>query len=302
MSFIDKALEKAKKLQQPQEPQPARPTPVQEAAPASKLICPVMPGDEICYTITRTVAVKPDVLRRQRIITSQEGDQVTEGYKLLRTQVLQRTRPDGRNTLMVTGPLPGEGKTLTAINLAISISQEVDTTVLLVDADLRRPSVHQYFGLPPGPGLADYFLHGTPLSELLVHPEGYPKFVILPGGKSRAEAAELIGSPVMAGLVQELKHFYTNRYVIFDLPPLLSFADPMAFAPLMDGIILVVEMGRTPRESIQQSLELLKGMPLLGCVLNKVDAKTQNYYYYYNHYYRNNDKPSKSGWLKGWLK
>ena len=201
---------------------------------------------------------------------------------------------------MVTGPLPGEGKTLTAINLAVSISQEVDTTVLLVDVDLRRPTLHHYFGIPQSPGLVDYFLNGATLSDLLVHPEGLGKLVILPGGKARIEAAELISSPMMADLVQELKHFYTNRYVIFDLPPVLSYADSMAFSPLMDGIILVVEMAKTPRESIQQCLEMLKGLPLLGFVLNKIRPESYGYYYA-NYYHRNNDRPSKPGWLKSWL-
>jgi capsular exopolysaccharide synthesis family protein len=184
---------------------------------------------------------------------------------------------------MITGPLPGEGKTLTAINLAISISQEVDTSVLLVDADLRQPSIHRVFGLPPGPGLGDYLMgEKVDLRELLIHPAGFPKFVILPGGKARAQATELVGSPMMSALVQDLKEKYANRYVIFDLPPLLAFADSMALAPAMDGIILVVEEGRTPRESIQRCMTLLKGSRLLGCVLNKVNPQRQDSSYYYH--------------------
>lgn len=291
MSFIDKALEKAKDRQRQESPETgtnqAQPQRLEKElrpprAPLGHTI-PVIPEDDYSYTITRTVPVNSETLRRQRIITGLESDFVKEEYKLLRTQILQRTKPEQRNTLMVTGPMPGEGKTLTAINLAISISHEVDTSVLLVDADLRQPVIHQYFGLPPGPGLGDYLAGDkVDLRELLVHPEGFPKFVILPGGKPRAGAAELVGSPMMAAVVQDLKEKYANRYVIFDLPPLLAFADSMALAPSMDGIILVVEMGRTPREQVRQCLTMLKDTRLLGCVLNKIapESQSQSYYSY----------------------
>jgi len=258
---------------------------------------------EIQYTFSRTVPVNAERLRSQRVITGDTDELVGETYKLLRTQVVQRTRAENKNVLMLTGPRPGEGKTLTAINLAISLSQDVDKTVLLVDADLRRPSVHEYLGLPRGPGLVDYLAGKRTIPEVLVHPEGFAKFVLLPGGRPVTEAAELISSPRMVELVEELKHFYPDRYVIFDLPPILAFADALAFAPLMDGIILVVEMGKTPREDIQRCLELLKDFPVLGTVLNKVDAKEQgDYYYYYPDSPRNNKRPVKNNSWWGRLK
>ncbi|MEJ2071651.1 MAG: CpsD/CapB family tyrosine-protein kinase, partial [Syntrophobacterales bacterium] len=184
------------------------------------------------------------------------------------------------------------------------LAQEVDKTVLLVDSDLRRPTVHEYFGLPRGPGLVDYLTGSRTIPELLVHPEGFSRLVILPGGRPITEAAELVSSPMMIELVEELKHFYPDRYVLFDLPPILSFADPLAFASLVDGIILVVEMGNTPREDIQRSLALLKDFPVLGTVLNKVEGKESDYYYYY--YYsgssRNNKRPAKNNSWWGWLR
>lgn len=305
MRFIDKAMEKAMSMQQKKAsaaaaPEPAKPEPwpgLPAGSPAAR--GPVLWREEISYTITRTVPVDPELLRQQRIITGRENDLVAEEYKLLRTQILQRTKADNRTTLMVTGPFPGEGKTLTAINLAISISQDLDTTVLLVDADLRQPAVHRYFGLPKGPGLVDHLVSGVPIPDLLVHPQGFSKLVILPGGKPRAEAAELISSPMMAGLVQELKEFYANRYVIFDLPPVMSYVDAIAFAPFVDGIILVVERGRTSRESVQECLQRLKGMPLLGCVLNKVSMPGPGHYY--SSYYPEAERPKGSGWLKSWF-
>ena len=306
MSFIDKALEKAKHLQQ-QSPKTGT-TEVQASIlgkepkyPGTPFAVPyqVIPGEEISYTVTKSIPVDFETLRRNRITFDLENPTVAEEYRLLRAQIMQRTKAENRNTLMVTGPLSGEGKTLSAINLAITISQEMDTTALLVDADLRQPSVHQYFGLPAGQGLGDHLVEGVPIPDLLIHPEGLSKFVFLPGGKPKTDAAELIGSSMMANLVQELKHFYPDRYVIFDLPPLLAFADCTAFAPLVDGIILVVEEGHTPRESVQQCLEMLKGLPLLGFVLNKVKAQNQNFsYHYYQSYHQKTAPPSSKGWFK----
>jgi len=302
VDFLDKAIEKAKA---------AKPKAAEgQTSPASPVAVPKTPPPlsgsgasvgEIYYTVTRTVPVNPELLRSKKIVTGALDDKVGEAYKLLRTQILQRTKAENKNLLMLTGPLVNEGKTLTAINLAISLSQEVDKTVLLVDADLRRPTVHEYFGLPRGPGLVDYLSGSKTIPELLVHPEGFPKLVILPGGRPTAEAAELVTSPMMVELVEELKHFYPDRYVLFDLPPMLSFADPLAFAPLVDGIILVVEMGKTPREDIQRSLALLKDFPVLGTVLNKVEGSESGYYHDHA-YYGNNDQPTgkKSWW--GWLR
>jgi protein-tyrosine kinase len=307
VDFLDKALEKAKAAR-PQDAKPQAPEAQTPSAPGVSLprIAPPLSGagaavGEIHYTTTRTLPVNAEYLRSQRIVTGASDDKVGEAYKHLRTQIVQRTRAENKNLLMVTGPLSNEGKTLTSINLAISLSQEVDKTVLLVDADLRRPSVHEYLGLPREFGLVDYLSGSKTIPELLVHPEGFPKFVILPGGRPIAEAAELVSSPMMMELVEEVKHFYPDRYVLFDLPPMLSFADALAFAPLMDGIILVVEMGKTPREDIQRSLELLKDFPVLGTVLNKVAGTESNYYYYPDYHHQNDQPAGKTGW-RAWLR
>jgi capsular exopolysaccharide synthesis family protein len=256
------------------------------------------PG-EIRYTSTRQVAVDMDRLRRNRLIVAGSDETVGEAYKLLRTHILHGTKREGRNTLMFTGPLPNEGKTLTTINLAITISQKVGQTVLLVDGDLRNPSVHRYLDLPSGPGLADFLTSGYPIADALVHPEGLANLVVLPGGKSSAQSVELLSSPLMVDLVRELKHFYPDRYVLFDLPPLL-YADPLAFAPLVDGIILVVEAGKTPREEIIRAQGLLKEFPVLGVVLNKVNPVNLSYdYYYYKYYPERGASPKfKLPWFK----
>jgi len=152
--------------------------------------------------------------------------------------------------------------------------------------------------LPSGPGLLDYLTSGYPISESLVHPEGLANLVVLPAGKPTSQSVELLSSPLMVDLVRDLKHFYPERYVLFDLPPLL-YADPLAFAPLVDGIILVVEAGSTPRDEITRSLEMLKAFPILGLVLNKLDPMALSYDYYDKYYpERNSQKKIKLPWFK----
>jgi protein-tyrosine kinase len=294
VNYLNKALEKAKSLhRQKVKPPPAprpEPPPVSLSGLHEATGFAGTPG-EICHTITRRVAVDMDRLRRQRLIVAGSDENLGEAYRLLRTRILQGARREGRNTLMITSPLPNEGKTLTTINLAIAISRKVGHTVLLVDGDLRNPSMHRYLDLPPGPGLVDYLTSGYPIPKSLVHPEGLANLVVLPAGQPTSQAVELLSSPLMVDLVRELKHFYPDRYVLFDLPPLL-YADPLAFAPLVDGIILVVAAGSTPREEITRSLEMLKEFPVMGCVLNKIDPLELPYDAYYK-YYTDRDSQAK---------
>jgi protein-tyrosine kinase len=301
VSFINKALEKAKSLHQQKTQAPSRPEPPPEPQPLhdweETADFAETPG-EIHYSYTRNVGVEMDSLRRNRLIVSGSEDSLGEAYKLLRTQILHRTKKEGRNTLMFTGPLPNEGKTLTTINVAIAISQRVGQTVLLVDGDLRNPSIQRYLDLPSGPGLVDYLTSGYPIADSLVHPEGLADLVVLPAGKAVTNSVELLSSPLMVDLVKELKHFYPDRYVLFDLPPMV-YADPLAFAPLVDGIVLVIEAGSTPREEITRTVQTLKEFPILGCVLNKLDPKVLPYDYYYRYYpERYAQGKSKLPWFK----
>jgi Mrp family chromosome partitioning ATPase len=141
--------------------------------------------------------------------------------------------------------------------------------VLLVDADLRHPSVHSYFGIEAEYGLSDYLTADKLLSELLIHPEEIPGLVILPGGKPLANSAEMLNSPKMARLVEELKTRYPSRIILFDLPPLLGAADTLAFSPYVDAALLVIEDGKTQAEDVKRALGLLQGTSLIGTVLNK---------------------------------
>ncbi|MHB1516203.1 MAG: CpsD/CapB family tyrosine-protein kinase [Acidiferrobacteraceae bacterium] len=228
----------------------------------------VGPVETIVYSKTRKVTVERDVLADNRLIYGRPPGVFTDAYRILATQVLQRLKTNNWNAVAVTSPAVGEGKTLTTINLAISLAMEVEKTVLLVDADLRRPSVHRYFGLEPQAGLGDLLISGVPLQDLLLHPD-IGKFVILPGGTPILNSSEMLGSAKMADLVREVKTRYPSRIVLFDLPPVLSAADVLAFSPHVDCVLLVVEEGKTDSEALMRATELLKGTNLLGTVLNK---------------------------------
>lgn len=236
----------------------------------------LVPSD-IVYTHTRKVDLYPGWLQRNRIIRAdQQQDEAARAYKVLRTQVSRQMRQHGWKTLAVTSPGRGEGKTLTAINLAISLALEPNQTVLLVDADLSRPSVHNYLGFEVEQGLREHLLEGVPVEQMLVHPQ-ISRLVILPGSTPLASSSEVLASPVMLQLVQELKRRYPTRLVVFDMPPVLTGDDVLAFAPYIDAAILVVEEGKTKRDELARAAELLQvaNQNLIGTVLNKA-AETNN--------------------------
>lgn len=223
----------------------------------------------ITYTRTRSFTVPLSILREHRIMLANKYGPFIDAYKILRTQVTQRLRENGWNVVGVTSPGHGEGKTLTAVNLAVSLAMETTQTVLLVDSDLQDPTVHQVFGLKNSLGLADYLLDDQPVEDLLIHP-GIGRFVLLPGGRALSNSTEILTSPKMLALVEELKHRYPSRVVVFDLPPLLHTADVLAFSPYTDALLMVVEEGKTTGEELKRALALIKGSrPVLGTVLNK---------------------------------
>lgn len=268
MERIKQALEKARSEREKGGPRfGLGPAPVSSSVSASTVIA---------YTRTRTVEVAEDFLREKRIISGLEQNSFTDAYKILRTQVLQRLKENGWNSVAVTSPSFNEGKTLTAINLAISLAMEIDYTVLLVDADLRNPSIQDYFGLGAEHGLSEYLTDNKPLDELLIHPAGIPRFVVLPGGKSLLNSSEMLNSPKMMHLVGELKTRYPSRIVIFDLPPLLNAADALAFSPYVDAALLVIEEGKTQTEDAKRAVGLLQGTQIIGTVLNKSWTKSQD--------------------------
>lgn len=175
-----------------------------------------------------------------------------------------------RNTIVVTSSIPNEGKSLTALNLAISLAQELDHTVLLVDADLRRPSLHRYLDVEPGAGLADVLLGEAEMTQTIVA-TGIAGLSVIRAGREVDNPAELFLSQRMKELLEEMKERYRDRYVIFDTCPVLPFAETRSLANLVDGVLFVVMERLVPRESVVDALELLKGCQLLGLIYNAAE-------------------------------
>jgi non-specific protein-tyrosine kinase len=169
---------------------------------------------------------------------------------------------------MITSALRGEGKTLTAVNLALTFAKAFRQTVLLVDADLRLQRIHEVLGYESGKGLVEYLMEGCPVSEVMVWP-GVEKLTVISGGKTIGESSELLGSRGMKELVGEMKNRYPDRYVLFDVAPVLAAADAISLAPLVDHIVFVVEAGRTHARDVERALRLLPQEKILGLVLNR---------------------------------
>lgn len=235
---------------------------------------PQLGDNPIEFTQTQVIEVPQATLARTRVMTAGTPSQAIGAYKLLRTHVLQRLQARGWQTLAVVSPAAGEGKTLTAINLAIALASTRTHTALLVDLDWRRPSVHRYFDYAPKRDVCDYLRGEHPLSDVLVSP-GIARFTFLPCRAPVPDPSEHLSS--LGGFVKDLKSRYANRIVLFDLPPLLVTDDALSFLPLVDGALLVVEEGKTSRADVTRSLDLIGEERLLGSVINRSEQNLQAY-------------------------
>lgn len=224
--------------------------------------------EHIQYSETRQIELNTETLRKNRIIAGMKYDANADAYKILRTRVLHNMKVNGWNSLAITSPLDGAGKSLTALNLAISISLEVNQSVLLVDLDFRRPSIHTLLGFDPDFGITDHLTDDVPVNQIMINP-GFERLVVLPGKESFSGSSEMLSSPKMVRMANDLRTRYSSRIVIFDLPPLLMTDDVLTFLPNTDAALLVVEAGRNTPGEVSQCLHLLEDHELLGTVLNK---------------------------------
>lgn len=219
---------------------------------------------------TETAVAKCDQKRasRERLVADSFGHPASDIYGLLRTQVLQRMKKHGMSTLAVTGPDLSSGVTTTAANLAIAIALDVNQTVLLVDLNLRKPAIHEKFGLQPRVGIDDYLRGETQLKDCLICPS-MPRLVVLPAREAKGEtAAEIISSPRMTALAKELQNRYADRVIIYDTPPLLTSSDTLGFLPNVDAVLLVARSGRTTKAELEKSAHLLGNKAIVGTLLN----------------------------------
>jgi capsular exopolysaccharide synthesis family protein len=226
-------------------------------------------SDKINYLRAQHVPLNKAVLRQNRVLTGHEPAVFRESYQLLRTQILQRLEEHHWKTLAVTSPCASEGRTLTAINLAISMAREIDYTVVLVDANLRQPVLLEYLGVPKRRGLGDYLTEDILIEELLIQPYYLEDLVVVPGGQAVENSAELLNSSKMTRLVSDLKSSTDKCIIIFDVPPVLGTAETLAFSAQVDAALLVIEDGITSRKDIARAADLLSNTNVVGTVLNK---------------------------------
>jgi Mrp family chromosome partitioning ATPase len=228
-------------------------------------------------THARPITLDPRILEENRITGLQKHDVGGPAYKMLRTRVLQRMRSNGWRKLAITSPRTQAGKTLTAINTAISLAQEPNQQVVLVDLDLRNPSIQSSLGLAPDLGLSDHLLRGVPIEKVLLKLD-VPRLYIVPNWERLENSSEVIASAQMAQLTQTLAATSASTIVIFDLPPLLDADDMLTFMPQVDAVLFVVAQGETQRSDLERSSDLLRELTVLGTVLNKSNDEAPSYY------------------------
>lgn len=217
---------------------------------------------------TPVAEIDPRHIARERILGAAPDRRAAAPYKLLRTQLLRRLEQGGVTSVAVISPRAHEGKTLTAINLAISIATDPNRTALLVDLDLRSPSIAGRFGIHTEFGFENCLREAVSLEQVLVRPRGYDRLTLLPACSAEDSSSELLGTARAGDIVTELRSRYTNRIVIFDMPPVLETDDVLAFSRHIQAALLVVSEGKTRREDITRTLQLLGDTPIVGTVLN----------------------------------
>ena len=200
---------------------------------------------------------------------------VAEQYRQLRTRLAHAENGHTLRTVIVTSPQKGEGKSLTSANLALTMAQELQRHVVIVEADLRKPSLEHLFGLPPGPGLAEFLIGAVELNDVMRFLPDH-NLTVITAGTAPTNPAELLGSTAMRRLLDQLRTRFDR--VILDTPPVLPLADVAVLAPMVDGALLVVRAGVTPKPAIENALRGFDSSRLIGIVLNE-SGQEANYRY-----------------------
>lgn len=264
MSRIEEALEKAAKMRielTPDVPAELKVPKVHHQSPLST------PG----ITVTNQLLVT----------VNDPHTQAAEEYSKLKSIIVDMTKKGAfLNMLMVTSSVGGEGKSLTSLNLALSLAQEFDHTVLLVDADIRKPSIHSFLGIENSVGLTDCLLDGVEVKDALIQ-TGIGKLSVLTAGRSAPNPAEVFTSQLIRTFFLEIKNRYPDRYIIIDTPPVLPFAETRSLSTIVDGIVLVAKEGLVTLTNIEETMECIKGAPMLGIVYNEAATEFRGGHYQY---------------------
>ena len=299
MSIIEKALGKKGEEAKPQTVVAAASAPVIEQALAKSEGRATIPSEAVSapaaasFTLdssTRLINFDLGLLRARGLLTSDdEGRHMAEEYRMIKRPLLANAfgqNPVRKgNMIMVTSALPSEGKSFSAINLAISIAMELDRTVLLVDADVAKPRLPEYLGFRAEHGLLDVLRQDVRDLSSVIYRTNIDKLSILPAGRTYARSTELLASEAMVRLIADVATRYPDRLVLFDSPPLLVTSEASVLATYMGQIVMVVESGKTPKSALREALSRLgEAGGVVGLLLNKSALPSAgNYYGYYGY-------------------
>lgn len=275
MSHIQKILERAERDGSIRPSTTPAETPRATIAPVSVGTSDaVFPIPAVVAPIAPEPAVVPAVSNRRRVPSAlvnsavfealRSGSASADQYRTLRTRIQQAANGRSINALVVTSASRGEGRTHTAASLALSMTKEFDRRVCLVDATLRSPQLREVFNLPEGPGLSDVLMERARLEDALVHIDDL-NITVLPGGEATTQP-ELLGSIAMRRIMQALRGQFDR--IVIDAPPAIPVADVALLTPLVDGMVLVVRAGSTPKPTIHEAINGINSDKLLGVVLN----------------------------------
>jgi protein-tyrosine kinase len=228
----------------------------------------------------RKLALNLAHLERHRIVAHNVADPRAKAFDMLRTQVLQSMDQKNWRLLAITSPTEGCGKSVTAINLAVSVARQPERSVLLVDLDLQRPAIESYLGIRCRHGVLSVLEGRATVAETVIRAEinGY-ELLVLPSEAATAHSSELIASPNMNRALQDIKRLFPTQTIIFDMPPILQGDEVLATLPRVDGALLVAAVGVTTVNEIKECYKHLQATEVIRLVLNKSHETIKRHYY-----------------------
>lgn len=221
------------------------------------------------------------------VVIQNPNSYVSEQFRILRSKIFRLQQNNHLQTIMVTSALPSEGKSFVASNLAVTIAKGVDEYVLLVDADLRRPTLHEYFNLDHEKGFSDVLLHRGKLIDV-VHETGFGNLSIVSAGKLPENPSELLSSKRVNLFIELVKSQFNESIIIFDSTPVQLTSESMSLADQVDAIILVVKAGKTQKRLIRNTVKILGREKIIGIVFNHCQTSPTSYHGRYGYYSKRN--------------
>jgi len=286
---IQEALERAKRLRKERlQEQAANPEPAIGAAPAVALepFRPSVPAPRpvpvpVKFESLATIGVSEDACARHRVLLSTEQQrefpQADAAYRLIRSKVRQRMQRGGWSTLAVSSPRQDDGKTVTALNLALSMAREKQRPVYVLDLDMRNPSVDKYLGLEEHRSITDFFTDQAEASEVIY--ETPVPFLFVACARERMDgASELLAGPKLEELLAHIRARSPDAVIVVDLPPVNVTDEALVVAPRVDAVLVVVSEGRTQRDDLSRTLGALSDFPVAGVVINRSSEHHADYY------------------------